>query len=198
MKNRTGYGSRLGVNIERPRNWAEGEPWMKGGRVLRGFIQCQVLDQYGREKSFSENNNIVVTEGLNFSMDVMFALATNDPTSVNVGLMDNVPAPSTAAGDTMASHSGWTEMITTPYSETVRETYTPNAAASAGAVSNSSARAQWNFTGAETVAGAFVQFDDTTIGGTSGTLYAAGTFTSQAVVNTDIVNIQYDFSAADS
>lgn len=82
-------------------------------------------------------------------------------------------AGSAAAGDTLASHAGWSEV----------NPYTGNRPAitfgTTSAGSNTATAVSYSITSGATVAGAFVCSVNT---GTSGTLYSAGDFTSSRTV----------------
>ena len=85
-------------------------------KVNWGFtyeIVCK--DPEGNVKWTDKNHNIVTTAGLNDVIDVYLRNQTQTATWY-VGLTDGTPT--VAAGDTMASHAGWTEV--TAYSESVR------------------------------------------------------------------------------
>lgn len=97
------------------------------------------------------------------------------------------------AADTMSSKS-FNEV--TPYSNSVRPTWTKNAAPSGGAMSNSSSKAAFTVNATSRVFGAFAA-SDSTKGGTSGTLYGGGLFTtggSRSIQSGDTVNVQVDLS----
>jgi hypothetical protein len=89
-----------------------------------------------------------------------------------MGLVDGATAPTFAAGDTMASHSGWTENTT--YSNSARLTLAFGTAASRSIALASAAT--FNINGTATIAGGFF-VTNSTKGGTTGTLYSAGAFT---------------------
>lgn len=98
------------------------------------------------------------------------------------------------AGDTMGSHASWATI--TPYSNATDPAWTKNAAASAGAMSNSSSKASFTINASATVYGSFLKSDNTK-GGTTGTLYGVGDFAApRAVEDTDVLNVQVDISAA--
>lgn len=127
-------------------------------------------------------NNIVVTTGLNKLLDATFKNGLASP-AWYVGLKGT---GSMVAGDTMASHAGWAEIV--PYSDSTRQAFTPGAI-SAGAVDNSAAKAVFNINTTSTVYGCFLT-DNSTKSGTTGTLYGGGDFgASRAVLNGDILNI---------
>jgi hypothetical protein len=78
------------------------------------------------------------------------------------------------AGDTMASHSGWSEF--TNYSESGRQAYVPGTVA-AGSCDNTGNEATVTISAdTQSVYGAFL-CDLPTKGGTAGLLYGAGQFT---------------------
>lgn len=126
--------------------------------------------------------NLVVTAGLNKVLDATFKTGLASP-AWYVGLKGS---GTVVAGDTMASHSGWSEL--TPYSNSNRPTFTPGSISS-GSVDNSASKAVFNINGTSTVVGAFLA-DDNTKGGTTGTLYGAGDFAaSRSVANGDTLNV---------
>jgi hypothetical protein len=95
--------------------------------------------------------------------------------------------------DTMASKS-FNE--TTPYSDANRPAWTKNGAPSGGAMSNSSSKAAFTINATGRVFGAFLSSSNTK-GGTTGTLYGGGLFStgSRSVLNGDTLNVQVDLSA---
>jgi hypothetical protein len=108
------------------------------------------------------------------------AAATNDP----------------AAGDTMASHAGWTEV--TDYTEATRRQAVFGAATTAdpSVISNSTSVAVFSIDDTTTVGGAFLTSNDTK-GGTTGVLFSASDFAApgdRAVVSGDVINVTYTFS----
>lgn len=153
------------------------------------IVEC--FDKDGNLKWKEEFDNIVVTEGLNALLNNTFNAAAGS-VAWYVGLVTGPGSGTTyAAGDTLASHGGWTEA--NPYSGN-RPAWTKNGVASGGAMSNSSSKASFAITGTATIAGAFLCSVNT---GTSGTLYGAGDFSAdRSVVNGDTLNVQVDLSAA--
>lgn len=127
-------------------------------------------------------NNIVVTAGLNILLDSTIKTGVSSPTWF-VGLKNT---GTMVAGDTMASHSNWTENTT--YSDSTRPAYTPGTIAS-GSVNNSASKATFNMNGTTTIFGAFLA-NNSTKGGTTGTLYGGGDFaSSRDVINGDTINV---------
>lgn len=155
------------------------------------IVEC--LDKDGNLKWREEFDNLVTTVGLNALLDNSFNAAAG---SVNwyVGLVTGPGSGTTyAAGDTLASHVGWTEA--NPYTGN-RPAWTKNGAAAGGAMSNSSSKASFAITSGATIAGAFLASVNT---GTSGTLYGEGDFSAdRAVVNGDTLNVQIDLSVTAS
>jgi hypothetical protein len=136
------------------------------------------------------SENLVMTAGLNELLDGVFNEAPAAFTWF-LGLVDNAGFSAYAAGDTMASHAGWTEL--TAYTGN-RKAWTKNAGANAGAMSNSSSKGSYAINDTKTVRGAFLCVPET---GTSGVLYGAGDFSgTRAVVSGDTLTLQVDLSAA--
>lgn len=138
-----------------------------------------------------EFENLVVNVGLNDSLDKHLK-GSGYTAAWYVGLMGT--APTVDAGDTMASHVGWTEF--TDYSELVRQTLTLGAVA-AGSVDNSASKAVFTISGNGTVGGAFLVTNSTKGGGT-GTLYGGGAFTlgDRAVLIGDTISVTVTCTAA--
>lgn len=93
-----------------------------------------------------------------------------------------------AAGDTMASHAGWSEVA--PYGG-ARPALTLGSVTGTTTASadNSASKASYAITGSATIAGAFVT-TDATASGTAGTLIGASDFAaSRAVLSGDTLNV---------
>jgi len=137
----------------------------------------------GRAKFIESTHNLVVTVGLNDLLNRRFK-ASSYTSSDYVGLKGS---GTVAAGDTMSSHSGWSEV--TGYSESNRPALTLGSVSS-GSVDNSASKASFSINASVTVAGAFV-VDDNTKGGTSGILYGAADFSSSRSLSSgDTLNVQ--------
>jgi len=134
--------------------------------------------------------NGVTNVGKNYILGAGF----NAVTPINpfyIGIIDDSGGPTLAAGDTMASHAGWTEFTT--YSEGTRVDWGEDAAASQ-AISNTTP-ATFNITGSATLHGVFLN-SDSAKSGTAGTLWATAAFASPIpVVNTDQLKITYTVTA---
>ena len=133
-------------------------------------VVCRGPD--GREKWRDEFDNLVVNAGLDDILD-KYLKGSSYTAAFYVGL--TAGTPSVAAGDTMGSHGGWTEV--TAYDEGTRETLTLGSVSSQS-VDNSASKASFTVSSDDTtIGGAFVTTDDTK-GGSSGTLYGGGAFTA--------------------
>ena len=161
---------------------------------LGGVFTVECRDAKGNLKWFEVADNIVPNGGLQDILDAYFpAGAGAGPTNLYVGLTDGTPT--VAAGDTMASHAGWTEV--TAYSEGTREAYTD--VRSSQTVSNSASKASFSISSnGQTIGGAFLT-DNSTKGGSTGVLVAVAAFTGgdKSADSGDTLNVQYDFTAAD-
>jgi hypothetical protein len=134
-----------------------------------------------------EVDNLVTTAGVNKLLDAMFKTGLTSP-AWYVGLIKGASAPTFAVGDTMASHSGWTEIAGSDVSQANRQAWTAGAV-SGGSVDNSASQAVYSMLTSITLQGLFMA-DNNTLGGTSGTLYGEAAFaTSQAVQNGYTVNV---------
>jgi hypothetical protein len=124
--------------------------------------------------------------------------STAQITTWYIGLYGPGASNAPAAGNTMGSHSSWTEE--TGYSNANRPTATFAAATNANpsVVTNSASPAAFNINATATIGGAFLTSDNTK-GGTTGTLFSASDFTSpgdRSVVSGDTLNVSYSLSLA--
>jgi hypothetical protein len=149
----------------------------------RWIVECR--DGNGNLKWKEDYHNLVVTVGRNALLDNTFNAAAGS-VAWYVGLKGT---GTPAAADTLASHATWSEV--NPYSGN-RPAWTKNAAASAGAMSNSSSKASFTINADLSVYGAFLA---SAASGTSGTLFGAGDFTApRAVISGDSLSVQVDLS----
>ena len=180
-------GSKIGMSQE-----ATVEKGAKGIASLH-FVNKYKVECVGRDgevKWAEEFENLVTNVGLDSNLDVYFGSATKIA-SWYMGLK-NTGSP--AAGDTMASHGGWVE------NENYEETTRPEVvfgSVSGQAIGNSGNAASFSIdTAGQTIAGIFVVSDNTK-GGTTGTLYAVGDFSSARNVDDgDTLNVTVTFNAA--
>jgi len=163
---------------------------VRGGGVFRA--ECK--DKDGNLKWVAESSNLVVNQGLQ-DMNTQYFKGVSYSASFFLGLITGPAASTTfAAGDTLATHLGWTEF--TDYSGT-RKTMTFGTASTAdpSVISNTASPASFAITGAGgIVAGAFLC---TVASGTSGVLFSEADFQSpgdRTVVSGDTLNVTYTFS----
>lgn len=157
------------------------------------IVQC--FDKDGVLKWESEKNNLVVNVGLQ-DMNAKYLTGSSYTAGWFIGLYGAGASNNPAAGDTAASHAGWTEV--TAYSQSTRPASTFGAATAANpsVISNSASPAQFSITGTTTVGGAFL-ISNSTKGGTTGILFSAADFQTpgdRSVVSGDIINVTYQFS----
>lgn len=165
---------------------------VKGGGVFT--VKC--YDSEGNLKWEHEEHNLVVNVGLQDMNTQYFKGATYSATWY-IGLWGAAASNNPAAGDTMASHAGWTEFVN--YSQANRPTVTFGTATTANpsVISNSASPATFTISGAGgTVGGAFLTTNNTK-SGTTGTLFSGSDFTSpgdRATVSGDTLTVTYQFS----
>lgn len=166
----------------------------------KGSYKLSCIGKDGKVKWETQINNVVTTVGKNLALDTLFAGSAYSVTGPYMGLISSVSyTTGPAAGDTMASHGGWTEAGGTnaPTYSGTRKTAVFSAA-SAGSKTLSAALT-YNITSTGTVKGCFLVLGSgatSTIDNTGGTLYSAGTFTGgdKAVANGDTLNVTYTAS----
>ena len=131
--------------------------------------------------------NLVVTTGKNDLLNKYF-LGSAYTAAFFVGLKGT---GTIAAGDTMASHAGWSEI--TGYSNATRPAFSP-ASSTAGSSTNSASPATFNINASNTIAGCFIT-TSSTVGGTAGILFSAADFaSSRAVLSGDTLTVTYTVS----
>ena len=151
-------------------------------------VKC--LDANGNIKWEDEIDNLVVTVGKANLLNVYLASSTQT-TTWYLGLVSGATSPTYADADTISSHAGWTE--STAYSNATRPQAVFGTPTSTNSISSS--QATFNINATATIAGAFL-VNDNTKGGTTGTLYSAGSFaTSRSVILGDSLLVTYTASA---
>lgn len=161
-----------------------------------GRFRMECYDKDGILKWTAESQNLVVNVGLQYMAGTALT-STTQITTWYIGLYGAGASNTPAAGDTMASHIGWTEV--TPYAGN-RPTATFAAATNANpsVVTNSASPASFSINATQTVGGAFLTSNNTA-GGSTGTLFSAADFQSPGdrnVVSGDTLNVSYTFSLA--
>lgn len=153
------------------------------------------LESMEEVKATVEFPNVVVTQGKNYLLDN--ALAGSAYTAAwYMGLISSVSyTTGPVAGDTAASHAGWTEAGATNAPTYSGSRKTAAWAAAAAGSKALSAGLVFTFTGAGTVKGCFMS-TTSAVDGTSGTLLSAGLFTGgdQPVVSTNTLTVTYTLS----
>ena len=146
-------------------------------------------DKDGNEKWREVIHNTVMTGGKNDLLDKYFA-GSSYTAAWYVGLISSVSYSAIAAGDTMSSHSGWTEAGPTNapnYSQSTRVSISWSSASSGSKAA--SAACAFSITATGTVKGAFVTTGSAK-DGTTGILYSASTFSAdRSVANGDTINV---------
>jgi hypothetical protein len=157
-------------------------------RVQGSFtVVCRRAD--GSERWREGFDNLVVNTGLNDLLDKYFK-GSSYTAEHYIGLKGSGSA---AAGDTMSSHGGWSEVA--DYDEATREVFTPGSV-SGQSVSNAGSPAVFTMNDTYTVAGVFLTTDDAK-SGTDGTLYSAGDFTAPRSGGAgDTLTVTYTATAA--
>ena len=162
-----------------------------------GVYKIQCHDKDGNLKWEAESKNLVVNQGLQ-DMNAKYFTGSTYTAAWYLGLYGAAASNNPAAGDTMASHAGWTEV--TAYSNANRPTATfgTPTTANPSVATNSASPATFNINGTTTVGGAFLTSSNTK-GGTTGTLYSAADFSApgdRSVVNGDTLTVTYTLSLA--
>ena len=161
-------------------------------KKLENYYEIECRDKNGNLKWVEKITNLVTTEGLNDSLDKHLK-GNNYSAAWYLGLSG--ASPVFAAGDTMASHAGWTEV--TAYSESTRPALVFGSVA-AGSVDNSASKASYTVNADNTqIGGAFIVSNNTK-GGTSGILYGGGAFAggNKTLSNGDTLNVTITCTAA--
>jgi hypothetical protein len=163
----------------------------------KGVYTMQCFDKDGNLKWEAECPNLVVNGGLQ-DMNNKYFLGSAYTATWYIGLYGSGASNSPAAGDTMSSHAGWTEVV--PYSQATRPacTFGTPTTANPSVATNSASPAVYSINATATVGGAFLVSDNTKSGST-GTLYSASDFTSpgdRSVVSGDTLNVTYTLSLA--
>jgi hypothetical protein len=161
----------------------------------RFIVEC--YDKDGNLKWKEDNHNLVVNQGLQYMCGTGLTSVTQI-TTWYIGLYGAGASNTPAAGDTMASHAGWTEVV--PYSNATRPacTFATATTANPSVATNSASVAAFTINATSTVGGAFLVSNNTK-SGTTGTLFSASDFTSpgdRSVVSGDTLNVTYTFSLA--
>lgn len=154
----------------------------------RYVVECR--DKNGNLKWSDHFDNLVTTVGKNDALD-KYLSGSAYTAAWYLGLIGITGYSAIAAGDTAASHAGWTEAA--GYSQASRPT-AAFATAAGGSKALSSA-AVFSINADTTIKGCFL-ISNATKSGTTGILYSAGLFSGgdKVVQNGDTLNVSYTAS----
>lgn len=156
---------------------------------LKGRFRIEHYDKEGKLKATYRVPNGIVDVGLNKILEDMFN-GGSQSTTWYIGLVNNSGFTAFANADTMSSHAGWTE--STAYTETARPEWTAGTASSRSITNSSTVDFSINAT--VTLKGIFI-VDNSTKGGTTGTLWSTAAFASNvSAANGDTLKITYTVS----
>ena len=163
----------------------------------KGVYKIQCHDAQGNLKWEDAAPNLVVNVGLQ-DMNAKYFTGSAYTAAWYIGLYGAGASNTPAAGDTMSSHAGWTEV--TAYSQSTRPacTFGTPSTANPSVATNSASPASFSINATTTVGGAFLT-SNSTKSGTTGTLYSAADFSSpgdRAVVSGDTLSVTYTLSLA--
>jgi len=163
----------------------------------KGVYKIQCHDAQGNLKWEDEAPNLVVNVGLQ-DMNAKYFTGSAYTAAWYIGLYGAAATNIPAAGDTLSSHAGWTEVVA--YSQATRPacTFGTPTTANPSVATNSASPASFSINGTTTVGGAFLT-SNSTKSGTTGTLYSAADFSSpgdRAVVSGDTLSVTYTLSLA--
>jgi len=160
-----------------------------------GVFKVTCIGVDGQVKWEENLKNLVVNVGLKDMNDKYFT-GSAYTAAWYIGLYGAAASNNPAAGDTAASHAGWTEVV--PYSNATRPAATFAAATTAdpSVITNSASPASFSIDATATVGGAFL-ISDNTKSGTTGILFSASDFAApgdRSVADGDTLNVTYTFS----
>jgi hypothetical protein len=157
------------------------QPQLKIG----GRVRIRVAHPDGRTEEL-HFHNLTTNEALDHVLDVLFKSGSQN--NWYIGLIDNDGYTNVAAGDTLASHGGWSEFA--DYQEAARQAYTPGTISN-GEIDNNGNEATFIVNAAGTIRGMFIC---SAASGTAGTLLATAPDRAVAVQVGTIVTVNYAYS----
>lgn len=172
---------------------------LKAGEAAQatGVYHIECHDKDGNLKWQADSKNLVVNAGLAYMAGTALT-SVAQITSWYLGLYGAGASNTPAAGDTMSSHAGWTEVVAYSNATRVAATFATATTANPSVVTNSASPAAFNINGTTTVGGAFLT-SGSAKSGTTGTLFSAADFGSpgdRSVVSGDTLSVTYTFSLA--
>ena len=157
-----------------------------------GVYTVECVGPDGQVKWSDQFHNLVMNGGL-ANMNGAYFAGTAQTTTWYLGLVTGPGSGTTfAAGDTLASHGGWTE--STAYTGNRKAvTFGSATTANPSVITNSASPSSFTMNATATIAGAFLC---SVASGTSGILFSAGDFTGgdKSVASGDTLNVTYQFS----
>jgi len=158
-----------------------------------GIFTVECHDAGGNLKWTDTFHNLVVNQGLQ-DMNAKYFSGSGYTAAWYLGLVTGPGSGTTfAAGDTLASHAGWTE--NTNYTGTRKAvTFGTATTADPSVITNSASPSVFTMSAnGQTIAGAFLC---SVTSGTSGVLFSAGDFTGgdKSVDSGDTLSVTYQFS----
>lgn len=167
---------------------------MAAGFAIGGVYTVTCHDAAGNLKWTEIAHNQVKNGGLDHMLGVVFKAGTA-VTTWYIGLI-TAGGTTTTAGDTMASHAGWTEFVN--YSGTDRIAW-DEGTPSGGVVTSTTTSDFTIDSGGGTVMGIFITSAQAQSPGNTGTLWSTADFaTSQLVANSDVLKVTYTLTATSS
>jgi hypothetical protein len=174
------------------------------GLTLRGRFKAEAFEsEWNPEKGLylpkrklweAQTPNTILDAAINHIFNVEFNAATQ-LTTWYMGLIDNAGFSAIAAADTMSSHAGWTE--SQAYTEATRPSWGQGSAS--GKTITNATSVTFTINATVTIKGGFIA-SNSTKGGTSGTLWSAGAFSSgtQSLLSTQLLKLSYTLTGASS
>lgn len=161
----------------------------------KGVYSLECRDAEGNLKWSSEMPNLVVNQGLQ-DMNSKYFTGSSYSATWYLGLYGAAASNNPVAGDTAASHAGFTEVV--PYSNATRPvaTFGTPTTANPSVATNSASPSQFTINATATVGGAFL-ISNNTKSGTTGVLFSASDFQApgdRTVASGDTLSVTYTFS----
>ena len=130
---------------------------LKAGEEAKatGLFEIKCHDKDGNLKWEAQSKNLVVNVGLQYMAGSALTSVTQI-TTWYLGLYGAGASNTPAAGDTMSSHAGWTEVVAYSNATRVAATFATATTANPSVVTNSASPATFNINGTTTVGGAFL------------------------------------------
>ena len=171
----------------------KGEIYLPKAKIWLGGVFEHEVIRNGKSLGLCYDPNIVVNEGLNSILDIMFHAATQI-TAWYIGIFEGNYTP--VATDTAANITA-NSTECTAYDEATRVAY-DEAAASGQSITNAASKATFTCSATKTIYGAFL-VSASAKSATTGTLFSASKFSAaRAVVDNDQLLISYVLSASDA